>query len=46
MTGGEAGPGDVSKDEFFEYITSLIDSGLGFEVEVVNGVAVTMQIQS
>ena len=46
MTGGEAGPDDVSKDEFFEYITSLIDSGLGFEVEVVNGVAVTMQIQS
>ncbi len=46
MRGGEDGAEVISKEEFAEYLTSLIDTGLFFEVELNEGVVTTASISS
>ncbi len=46
MRGGEDGADVISKEEFAEYLTSLIDTGLFFEVELNEGVVTTASISS
>ena len=46
MVGGELGTVDVSREEFEINFKACLDSGLYFEVEIVDGVATTIQICS
>ena len=46
MWGGENGPDEVSAEEFLNYINGCMESGLLFEVEVVDGVAVSLSISA
>ncbi|MCR4999395.1 MAG: hypothetical protein K6A05_06090 [Lachnospiraceae bacterium] len=44
--GGEAEPEQMTKDEFKEYISNLMDSGLGFGLTIKDGVATQVGIWS
>ena len=46
MNGGDNGPENVSMDEFAGYLKTCSDSGLYVEVEVKDGVAVTVSISA
>ena len=46
MNGGDNGPENVSMDEFTGYLKTCSDSGLYVEVEVKDGVAVTVSISA
>ena len=46
MSGGDTGPETVTKDKFAEYLTSCIDSGLLFNLEVKGGEVVSVKISA
>ena len=46
MVGGEEGPEIVSKEDFNNYLSQLIDSQLYFEIEIADNHAITVSISS
>ncbi len=44
--GGEAEPDQMTQEEFLDYISGLMNSGLGLEIEIENGVATEVGIWS
>lgn len=46
LRGGEEGPEIVSKEDFNNYLSQLIDSQLYFEVEIADNQAITVSISS
>ena len=46
LGGGEMGPQEVSQEEFMEVFFDCLNSGIGFRVELEDGVATTVEIYS
>ncbi|MCR5273222.1 MAG: hypothetical protein K6E13_09620 [Lachnospiraceae bacterium] len=45
-SGGDADPEQMTREEFESYLKDLINSGLGLEIKIENGVATVMDIYS